>query len=130
MDNRQCNAPTRNQAEICKGSSAVDIRAESASAKLRQLNQTDKRNEATMEWLHSCWSILSSERTINLEKTAKMNWLLFLLSVSAGADAFLQGITSGRKINYPFDDAIHEKNQTSQDSNARMRPKIPQIPIL
>jgi len=47
-------ATTCNQAESCKGSSAMEIRAARASAKLRQLNRTDKGIELTMQLLHSC----------------------------------------------------------------------------
>jgi len=43
-----------NQAESCKGNSAMEIRATNASAKFRQSNRTDKWIELTMELLHSC----------------------------------------------------------------------------
>jgi len=41
MDIRMCTATSCNQAESCKGSSAVEIRAARAGAKLRQSNRTD-----------------------------------------------------------------------------------------
>ena len=46
---RQCTATTDNQAESCNGNSAVELQAASASAKLRQLTQSDKRIEIKMK---------------------------------------------------------------------------------
>jgi len=46
---RQCTATTDNQAESCNRNSAVELQAASASAKLRQLTQSDKRIEIKMK---------------------------------------------------------------------------------
>ena len=64
-------------------------------------------------------------RTTDLEKTTNIytNWLPFSLSVTTSADVFL--VTFGHTINYLLYNAIHERNQTSQDSNP---PKVPQKP--
>ena len=43
-----------NQAENCKGNSAMEIRAASASAKFRQSNRTDKWIELAMQLFHCC----------------------------------------------------------------------------
>ena len=48
MGIRQCTATSRNQAESCNGSSAMEISTSGASAKLRESNRTDKRIDLTM----------------------------------------------------------------------------------
>jgi len=48
-------------------------------------------------------------RTTDLEKIANMNFLLTSLSATTIADRMK--ITSGRMINYPLYDAIHDKNR-------------------
>ena len=44
----------RNQAESCKGNSAMEIRKARASAKFRQSKGIDKWIELTMQFFHSC----------------------------------------------------------------------------
>jgi len=49
----------------------MEIRAASASAKLRQSNRSGWRIEVTMQLLHSCSAAFFVRRTTDLEKTAK-----------------------------------------------------------
>jgi len=73
---RQCTATTRNQAEICSGSSAIERRAASASAMLRQSNRTDKRVELKMQLLRSCWTELSFKEQVTWRKL--LTWTDYL----------------------------------------------------
>jgi len=50
----------RTQAESCKGNSAMEIRAASASAKFRQSNRTDKWIELTMQLFHRTYNAIIS----------------------------------------------------------------------
>ena len=93
------------------------------------INQTDKPNWQANWTYNAITSLLLNgtfvRKTTDLDKTANMNWLPFSLSVTTSADAIL--VTFGRTISYLLYDAIHEKNQISQERNQR---KIPQNLIL
>jgi len=104
----------------------MEIRTVGKGVKLRQSNQTDKRIELTMKLLKLLHSNgIFIPRTADLGKTANiyMNWLPFSLLLTTSTDAVL--VTFGRTINYLFYNALHEENQTSQESSS---PKVPQKP--
>jgi len=50
----------------------MEIRAESASAKLRQSNRSDKRIEVTVQLLHSCWTAILFEERLTWRKLLKL----------------------------------------------------------
>jgi len=62
----------------------MEMQAASSSAKLRQSNRNDKRTEITL--------VLNGtfvRRATDLEKTANMNFLPFLHSLTTSTDVFL-----------------------------------------
>ena len=65
----------------------------------------------------------SGSRPTGWEPLIYMNWLLFSLSVVTSANVIL--VKLGCMINYVLYDAIHEKKQTSHESNPL---KVPQKP--
>jgi len=70
VDIRQHTTTTRNEVESCKVSFAMEMRAESVSAKLRQSKQTDKRINLTMQLLRS-WTGFSFEEQLTWRKLLK-----------------------------------------------------------
>jgi len=79
----------------------MEIRAASASAKLRQSHRNDKRIELTTQLL--VLNGTSVRRATDLEKTANMNLLPFWHSLtrSTGVRSCIKE-TFGRTINYPL----------------------------
>ena len=70
VDIKQRTANTTNQALCSKVSSAMEIRAASASAKFRQSNRIDKRIELTMQLLHSSSGVGKLRPTCRIWPTA------------------------------------------------------------
>ena len=86
MDIRPCTATTRNQAESCTGSSAMERRTQVQ----RYINWTKVTSELNFQCNH--FTLVERHflrRTTDLEQTFNMNWLPSWLAVSTSTDAFL-----------------------------------------
>jgi len=97
----------------------MEIRAASASAKLRQSNRTDDRIELTIQLFHSCWTYVTfARRTTDSKKTANLKYYLSGFWWPQAATRSCITVTFGLTINYPLYDAIHEKPRLHKSASS------------
>ena len=105
---RQCTAIIRDQAERCEETSAMERRAQVQSC----ANQTNwQANWTLMQLLRSCRTTLSFEEQLNWRKLLTWTDCLSRFQESQSQTRFCKKVTSGRAINYPLYDAMHEKSR-------------------